>query len=237
MSSTYNPGRVAGFLYLLLGFSVFRPIYVAGKLIMRQDASATANNIRAHELLFRMGIVSDVLAGISCIIVALALYQVLKGVDRKLAVVMVILGGLVPGMIDFFNVSSDIAALSLARGDDFLSVFEKPQRAALAMLFLRVHDHGYLVNEIFAGLWLFPFGVLVFRSGFIPRILGVFLVVNGLAYLAISLTGLLEPNYVDRVSRIASPALLGEGVIILWLLIKGAKPQTPPDAATLSAAG
>ena len=96
MSSTYNPGRVAGFLYLLLGFSVFRPIYVAGKLIMRQDASATANNIRAHELLFRMGIVSDVLAGISCIIVALALYQVLKGVDQKLAVLMVIFGGWSP---------------------------------------------------------------------------------------------------------------------------------------------
>ena len=152
MSSTYNPGRVAGLLYLLLGFSVFRPVYVAGRLIVRQDASATANNIKAHELLFRMGIVSDVLAGISCILVALALYQVLKGVDQKLAVLMVILGGLVPGIVDFLNVGSDIAALLLARGDDFLSVFEKPQRAALAMLSLRVHDHGFLVNEIFAGL-------------------------------------------------------------------------------------
>ncbi len=237
MSSTYNPGRVAGFLYLLLGFSVVRPVYIAGRLIVREDAGATANNIKAHELLFRMGIVSDVLAGISCIIVALALYQVLKGVDQKLALLMVILGGLVPGMSDFLNVGSDIAALLLARGDDFLSVFEKPQRAALAMLFLRVHDHGYLVNEIFAGLWLFPFGVLVFRSAFIPRILGIALVINGFAYLAISFTGLLEPNYVDRVSKVASPALLGEGAIILWLLIKGAKPQTLPDAPTRSATG
>ena len=211
MSSTYNPGRVAGFLYLLLGFSVFRPIYVAGKLIMRQDASATANNIRAHELLFRMGIVSDVLAGISCILVALALYQVLKGVDQRLAVLMVILGGLVPGMIDVLNVGSDIAALLLARGDDFVSVFEKSQWASLAMLFLRIHDHGYLVNEVFAGLWLFPFGVLVFRSAFIPRILAIALVVNGFAYLAISFTGLLGPNYVDGVSRIVSWLCLGRG--------------------------
>jgi len=152
MSSTHNPGRVAGFLYLLIGFSVVRPIYVAGKLIVRQDPGATANNIKAHELLFRMGIVSDVFAGISCILVALALYQVLKGVDQKLAVLMVIFGGWSPGMIDFLNVASDLAALLLARGDDFLSVFEKPQRAGLAMLFLRVHDHGFLVNEIFAGL-------------------------------------------------------------------------------------
>jgi len=91
-----------------------------------------------------------------------------------------------------------------------------------------------LINEIFAGLWLFPFGVLVFRSTFIPRILGVALVINGFAYLAISFTGLLEPNYVDRVSKIASPAFLGEGVIILWLLIKGAKPQPLPNASTSS---
>lgn len=235
MSSTYNPGRVAGFLYLLLGFSVFRPMYIAGRLIVRQDATATADNIKAHELLFRMGMVSDVLAGISCILVALALYQVFKAVDQKLAVLMVILGGLVPGMIDFLNVGSDVAALLLARGEDFLSVFEKPERAALMMLFLRVHDHGFLVNEIFAGLWLFPFGVLVFRSLFVPRILGVALVVNGVAYLAISLTGLLEPNDVDRVSKIASPALLGEGAIILWLMIKGARPRRQPDTAISSA--
>jgi hypothetical protein len=237
MNSTYDPGRVAGFLYLLLGFSVVRPVYISGALIVHQDAGTTANNIKAHELLFRMGIVSDVLAGISCILVALALYQVFKGVDRKLAVLMVILGGLVPGMIDFFNVGSDIAALLLARGENFLTVFEKPQRAALAMLFLRVHDQGSLINEIFAGLWLFPFGVLVFRSGFVPRILGVALVINGIAYLAISLTGLLEPNYGDRISRIASPALLGEGAIILWLLIKGAKPQPLPGVATSSPTG
>jgi len=231
MSSSYNPGRVAGCLYLLLGFSVFRPIYIASALIVREDASATAKNIATHELLFRLGIVSDLLAGISCIVVALALYQVLKGVDQKLSVLMVILGGLMPAVIGFLNVLNDVAALLLARGDNFLSVFGKPQQAALAMLFLRVHDHGALVNEIFAGLWLFPFGVLVFRSVFLPRFLGVGLIISGFAYLTISFTGLLVPQYVDRVSRIASPALLGEGGIILWLLIKGARPQPLRAAA------
>lgn len=116
MSSSYNPGRVAGCLYLLLGFAVFRPIYVANALIVREDATATANNIATHELLFRLGIVSDLLAGIGCILLALALYQVLQGVDQKLAVLMVILGGLMPAVIDFVNVLNNIAALLSVRG-------------------------------------------------------------------------------------------------------------------------
>jgi hypothetical protein len=100
MGSSHNPGRVAGFLYLLLGFSVFRPIFIVGKLIVRDNATATARNIATHELLFRAGIVTDLLAGVSCIFVALALYQLLKDVDRRLAALMVILGGLMPCAID-----------------------------------------------------------------------------------------------------------------------------------------
>jgi len=164
---------------------------------------------------------------VSCLVVALALYQLLKGVDQKLAVVMVILGGLIPAVLDFVNVLNDIAALLLASGGGFLSALEGPQRAALAMLFLRLHDHGFLVNEIFAGLWLLPFGLLVYRSGFLPRLLGALLIVNGFAYLTISFTGLLIPDYADRVSRVVSPALIGEGAVMLWLLIKGARPRHP----------
>src|SRR5262249_24386511 len=225
MSLIRNPGRVAGFLYLLLGFSVMRPFYVGGALIVRDNAAATANNIAAHELLFRFGIAADLLTGVSCIVVAVALYRVFKGVYQNLAALMVILGGLMPCAIAFCNALNDIAALFLSRGGEFLSVIDKPQRAALAMLFLRVHDHGFLINEIFAGLWLIPFGLLVFRSIFIPRFIGVWLLINGLAYVVISFTGLLAPNYVDRVSRVSFPALAGEGAIMLWLMIKGAKAQ------------
>jgi hypothetical protein len=204
---------------------MFRPLYITGKLIIPDDAAATVRNISSHELVFREGIVADLLAGIGCILVALALYELLKGVDRKLAVLMVILGGLMPCVIDFLNVLNDVAALLLAHGEHFLSTFDKPQQAALAMLFLRVHDHGFLINEIFAGLWLFPFGILVFRSAFLPRLIGIGLIINGFAYLTISFTGLLTPNYVDRVTRVVSPAFVGEGAIMLWLLIRGAKPQ------------
>jgi hypothetical protein len=237
MSSSYNPGRVAGCLYLLLGFSVFRPIYITSALIVRDDPAVTSGNIAAHQLLFRLGIVTDLLAGLSCILVALALYQLLNCVDRKLSVLLVILGGLMPCVIDFLNALNDVAVLQFARGEPFLSAFGQPQQAALAMLFLRVHDYGSLINEIFAGLWLLPFGVLVFRSVFLPRVLGILLVISGFAYLAISFTGLVIPQYVDRVSRIASPALLGEGGIVLWLLIMGARPRPLDVAASSLAAG
>jgi hypothetical protein len=236
MSSSHNPGRVAGFLYLLLGFSVVRPIYIAGTLIVRDNAAVTARNIATHELLFRLGIVTDLIAGISCIFVTLALYRVLKGVDRNLGALMVILGGLMPAVVDSLNVLNDIAAVMLARGDIFPSTLARPQQAALAMLFLRVHEYGYVVSEVFAGLWLFPFGILVFRSVFIPRFIGVWLVINGFAYLFISLTAIMVPQYVDRVSKFVSPALLGEGAIMLWLLIKGANPQPLPAEASSSAA-
>jgi hypothetical protein len=236
MTSSSNPGRIAGFLYLLLGFSVFRPIYVEGALIVRNSASATAHNIATHESLFRLGIACDLLAGLSCLVVALALYRVLKRVDRSLGILMVLLGGCMPLVIDFLNSLNDIAALLLARGDGFLSAFNQPQQAALATLFLRIHEYGYLVNEIFAGLWLFPFGILVFRSVFLPRLIGVALMINGCAYVTIAFTGLLAPNFVDRVTRVVSPALVGEGIIVLWLMIKGARPQPQPGAAISSTA-
>jgi len=224
MNSRYNPGRVAGCLYLLTGFSMIRPMYVGRTLMVRDDAAATIHNIAAHELFFRFGMVSDLVGGLGCLLAALALYELLKGVDRKLGILMVVLGGLMPFVLAVINVLNDAAAVVIARDEPFVALFDKPQQAALVALFLRIHDHGFLISEVFAGLWLFPFGLLVFRSGFLPRILGLLLFVSGFGYLAISGTGLLFPLYVERVSMIASPALLGEGGIILWLLIKGARP-------------
>jgi len=206
-------------------------MYIGRTLMVRDDAAATIHNIAAHELLFRFGIVSDLIAGLGGLFAALALYELLKGVDRKLGVLMVILGGLVPCVLACINVLNDAAAVVIARREPFASLFDTRQQAALAALFLRIHDHGFLISEAFAGLWLFPFGLLAFRSGFLPRILGLLLFVSGFGYLAISGTGLLFPLYVERVSRIASPALLGEGGIIFWLLIKGARPPAARAAA------
>jgi hypothetical protein len=231
MTSTRNPGRVAGSLYLLLAvLAPLRLVYIPSALFVRGNATATAGNIAAHEGLFRLGIVSDLLCGVVLILLVLALYRLLAGVDRNLAVLMVVLGGVLPATIDFLNVLNDAAALELVRGADFLSVFDKPQRDALAMLFLRMQHQEVVAAEILWGLWLFPLAILVYRSRFLPRFLGVWLVVNGFAYLAISFTGLLLPRYEDGISGVVFPALLGEIALTLWLVIKGAKPP-PRDAA------
>src|SRR5260370_37088174 len=234
MDSVKKNARVAGFLYLLLVIAgPFRLIYIPSKLFVDGNATATASNIAAHVSLFRLGIVSDLFVGTIVIFVALALYRLFKGVDQNEAVLMVILGGVLPSAIYFFNVLNEAAALMLARGADFLSVFEKPQRDSLAMLFLRLHHQEVVAAEIFWGLWLFPLGVLAYRSRFLPRFLGVWLIINGFAYLAMSVTALLLPQYEDMVSTIVFPAQLEYLTFILWLVIKGA---TPPalDAPTLS---
>ena len=227
MSSTHNPGRVAGFLYLLLVvFAPLRLIYIPSTLFVRGNATATANNIAAHELLFRLGIATDLFCGTILIFLVLALYRLLKGVDQNLAVLMVILGGVLPAALDFFIVLNDSAALILARGADFLSGFDKAQREGLAMLFISLHHQEILAASIFWGLWLFPLGILVYRSRFLPRFLGVWLLINGFTYLVMSLTGLLLPRYEDAVGRIGFPALTGEVAFVLWLLIMGAKERT-----------
>ena len=238
MTSTRNPGRVAGFLYLLLVvLAPVRLIYIPSALYVRGNATATANNIATHELLFRLGMVSDLLCGTIVIFLTLAFYRLFKAVDQNLAVLVVILGGLLPAAIDFLNVLNDAAALMLVRGADFLSVFDKPQRDALAMLFLRLHHQEIVAAEILWGLWLFPLAILTYRSRFLPRFLGVWLIINGFAYLIMSFTGLLLPQYEDMVSNIVFPALLGEMAFMLWLVIKGAKPQPLDASASLSAVG
>jgi hypothetical protein len=218
--------RSAGLLYLLLVIaSPLRYIYIPSALIVRGDATATANNIVAHESLFRLGMVTDLFCGTICIFIVLALYRLLKDVDQSLAVLMVILGGVMPSAIYFFNVVNDAAALILVRGASFLSVFDKGQRDALALLFLRMHDQEVFAAQIFWGLWLFPLAILVYRSRFLPRFIAVWLVINGLAYLAMSLTGFLWPRYAKTAGNVAFPALLGEVAFVLWLLIKGASPK------------
>jgi Domain of unknown function (DUF4386) len=213
-----------------------RLTYILNKLFVPGNATVTINNIAAHELLFRFGIVGDLVCGVALIFLVLAFYRLFKGVDQNLAVLVVILGGVLPSAIYFFNVLNDAAALMFVRGADFLSVFDKPQRDALAMLFLRLHDQEVVAAEILWGLWLFPLALLVYRSRVVPRFLGVWLIINGFAYLVLSFTGLLLPQYEDMVSNVTFPALLGEIALMLWLVIKGAKPPALDATATSSAA-
>jgi hypothetical protein len=224
MSSTMNPGRFAGLLYVLTSIVGFFAMgYVPGKIIVHANAAATASNIAAHETLFRLGIAGGLIGQAGFIFVALALYDLLKGVNRRHASLMVTLI-VVSIPIAFVNELNSIAALVLVRGADFLSIFEKPQREALAMLFLNLHHHGFVVAELFWGLWLFPLALLVYRSRFLPRFLGVWLALVGFAWVILSLTGVLLPQYQDKVDSYSQPAFFGEIAFMLWLVVKGARP-------------
>jgi hypothetical protein len=226
MTSLSKNARVAGLLFILATLvGVVRLIYIPSALIVNGNAAATANNIAAHELLFRLGIVSYLLAGVLWVFVTLALYRLFKGVNQELAVLMVILGSLMQVPIFFINSVTDAATLLLVRGADFLSVVDNPQRNAFAMLFLNLHHHLDLANAIFWGLWLLPFGLLVYRSRFLPRFLGVWLMMECFAWLAFSFTGLLFPGHEDRVFTISQPLMFAEPVIMLWLVIMGARKQ------------
>jgi len=235
MSSIKKQARFAGLLYLSASIiGCVGLIYVPAKLIVRNDATATATNIRASETLFRLGIASELIGFIIFIFVVLALYRLFKGVNEKHALAMAILL-LVSIPISLLNVLNDIAALILVSGADFLSVFDKGQLDALAYLFLRLHGQGFVVAQIFWGLWLFPFGILVIRSGFIPRFLGVLLFIAGFGNLASSFASLLLPWYRHLVDQFTMVLTAGELPIIFWLLIWGARDQPldeqPPDPA------
>jgi len=231
MHPTDKAARVAGLVYLSMVLTApFSLIYVPSKLIVRGDATATTSNILAHETMFRLGIVADLISSVIFICLAIALYRLLSEVNKTQARLMVAFV-LVSAAVGFLNVLNNIAALTLFRGGDFLTLFDQTQRGAMGMLFLRLHGQGIVINEIFWGLWLLPFGVLVMQSRFLPRILGAWLIVNGFAYVALSLTGLLAPQYNDMVDRITFPVLFGELAIMLWLVIKGANVNRLPVPA------
>ena len=226
MTSLSRSARVAGLLYILASVvGIVRLIYIPNTLVVHGNAAATVNNIAAHESLFRVGIVSSLLGSVLWMLVPLALYRLFKGVDHGLAVLMVILGSLMQVPIFFVNSVTDVAVLLFVRGSEFLSVVDKPQREAFVMLFLNLHHHLDLANAIFWGLWLLPFGLLVYRSRFLPRVLGVWLILACFAWLAFSFTGFLFPGHEDKVFSISQPLTLGEVATMLWLLIMGAKEQ------------
>jgi hypothetical protein len=237
MNSNRNPGRFAGLLYVLISIpGIFALIYVPGKLIVDGNATATASNIAAHETLFRLGIAANLISQILFMWVALALYDLLKEVSRRQAALMLTLI-VVPVPIVLLNELNAIAALILVRGADFLSIFEKPQRDSLAMLFLNLHSYGFDITAIFWGLWLFPLGLLVYRSGFIPRLLGVLLMLNAFTFPVNSFTSLLLPQYENIVSRWMKPLSFAELLFMFWLLIMGAKPKPLPGPASPVVAG
>lgn len=225
MNSNKKKARIAGALYFVTSiFGFFGLAYVPNVIVVSGDAAATAHNISAHELLFRAGIMSNLIASIGFIFVALALYELLKVVNKRMAAVMVILiGASLP--ISLVNEVNRLATLKLLSGASYLSAFQKPQLDAMVMVYHGLWSQGNLVAQVFWGLWLIPFGILVHKSGFLPRILGVLLFIACCGYLTSSFTLLLLPAYGPSVAKFSTILDAGELPIILWLLIMGAKEQ------------
>ena len=208
--------RIAGALYLLSNiFAPFTLLYLPSRFIVRGDAAATSHNIVASESLFRLGIVGNLFTFIANIFLALALYQLLKVVHKNMASLMVILF-LVGVPIAMLNEVTQLAVLRLLSGADYLNAYATDQLQALVYLLLGLHDQGLLIAHIFFGLWLLPMGYLVFQSGFIPKLVGVLLIIAGVGYVVQSFAAFLGYS-VDIILFTG----LGELVFLLWLLIKG----------------
>ena len=223
MYPTVKAARIAGGIYLLMVLTApFSLIYVPSKLIVRGNALATADNILAHETMFRLSIFGDLIGHVIFICLAVALYRLLSNVNKTWAILMVSFV-LVSAAVGFLNALNNIAAVILFRGGEFLDVIDKTQRDALGMLFVRLHSQGEFISEIFWGVWLFPFGLLVYRSGFLPRLLGVWLIVACFAWIALSITALFFPSHYGAAFTWLQPAFFAEMAIMLWLLIRGAK--------------
>jgi len=180
----------------------------------------------ASEWLFRIGFVSFLLTAVFILLSAWALYVLLKPVNRDLALLFVLLnlGGVA---IQCISQLCEFAALLVLSGADYLQVFQADQLQALAMLFLNLYQNGFMIAQLLLNLWLFPLGYTVFKSGFLPRVLGILLIIDGFAMLIWFFQFFFFPGY-EVISTLAlAESFIAEGSLCLWLLIKGVKDQKP----------
>ena len=232
MTSVKRTSRIAGLWYLGFTLGPFYLMYVPSQTVVRNDAAATAARVLAHKTLFRWGMLAETLGAVIFIGLALALYRLFEGVDRHRARQMVALV-LVSSALGLVTVVFSAAALFVFRGGDPFSAFDAHAREAVGMLLVRMRGQAYGINEMFWGLWLLPFGWLVVRSRFLPRWLGYWLFLDGVAWVVISVTFFLAPDYTDVLFRYFQPMFMAELAAMFWLLIVGAKEHSlAADAIT-----
>jgi hypothetical protein len=228
MNTNKKTARMAGFLYLLyILVSIFADVLGRSKLIVLGDAATTARNIIESAWQFRIGFVVDLVAALLFLLTAWALYVLLKQVNENLALLFLLLnlvGVAVWCVSDLFLITSQL----LLSGADYLKVFQTDQLQALAMLFLNIYKNGFSgIAQIFFSAWLFPLGYLVFKSGFLPKILGIILMVECFGWLMYPIQFFLFPGNEVLTYLSSAVGFIGEFSLALWLLIMGAKEQKP----------
>jgi len=226
-NSLKKTARLAGLLYVIMCIPTpYALMYVPSHILVDGDAIATTKNILAHEFLFRLSVVSQFFSMIVFVLLAFVLYRLFKelnGQYAKLVVAFVVVQVPMVFLFETFNFTS----LMIAKGE-ILQTVQTEQKHTLVMLLLSMHDYGMMTLEIFWGLWLLPFGILVYKSQFIPRIFALCLLIGGIGWVSNSITFLLFPAYHPFISKfIMVIGAIGEFPIILWLLIVGVKVRKP----------
>ena len=227
--SLNKAAKIAGIGYVIIFvLGIFANFFIFAGLIVKGDAATTANNIMANEILFRTGIASWIIVLIFDIIIAWALYIFLKPVNKNLSLLTAWFRLVYVAIFGITQLNL-IFVLILLSGADFLSFFNTNQLQALALLFLDGHNYGFLIGLVFFGIHLFLISYLILKSGYIPKILGILLILSALGYLLDSFANFLLPNYADYQTifllLVAVPGIVGELSLTLWLLIKGTKVQ------------
>jgi len=214
--------RRLGLLYWLAALPApFSLLYVPNRVFVPGDALATADRVRASGTLLRMSVMVELWNCVLLIFVAFALYRLFHDVDRKLAAITAVLMWVaVP--IQLLNVVFDLAPLMLTTGHTYLQAFSKEQVDTLVYLFLRLHASGLIVAQVFWGMWLFPWGMLAIRSGFIPKWIGAAEFFAGVGYVFASVVTITSPELARTAAPIALALGVGEVPMGIWLLFWGA---------------
>lgn len=210
--------RLAGLLYLIMvPFAIFGILYVPSVIMVPGDSMATIQNIMQSASLIRLSIVSSLIVQLDMIFLVVVLYQLLKTVNINIAKIMVIFV-VVSVPIAMLNELNHFAVILLTSGSNGLKVLESIQLQDQVMFFLDLHLYGVFIAQIFWGLWLLPLGYLVFKSGYLPKFLGVLLMIGCFGYLVDVGIFMLLPHVELEVSEFTA---IGEILFPLWLLIKG----------------
>lgn len=220
--------RIAGLIYLVVIISgIFSLMWVPSKLINYEDAYMTFENLTTFEILFRFGIASGLLCYIFFLFLPIVLYKLLKEVNEYMAKLMVLLA-VISVPIYFLNVQNQLALLSLIKSPNYIKVLNHEQVQSLILLYINQYDDGMRLIHIFSGLWLFPFGYLMFKSNFFPKLFGILLMIGCFGYLINFFGNIVVLNYKNfGISLYVSlPASIGEIGSCLWLLLIGAKKIT-----------
>lgn len=213
--------RIGGALYLIIIVSgVLGELLVRGKLVVPGDAMATLDNIRSSEFLWRLGIAANLFHLACSVALGLIFYVLLRPVSRDLAL-LAVLFNLVTITLESASKLFLLPSLFVLGNASYLQAFTPEQLHALAYLSNRLHTYGFNISLIFFGFECLLLGYLIFKSRFLPRILGILMQIAGVSYLTNSFALLLAPTLVNI--AVLVPAFIAELSLALWLLVKGVK--------------